>query len=321
MERPTLQDVLLARKAIAPYLPPTPLQYSPALSDLLGAQVYLKREDLQPIGAFKVRGGINYLLHLPPAERQKGVITASTGNHGQSIAYAARLVGTRCIIAMPEGANPLKVQAIRRLGAEVRFHGQVFEDAREFAERLAQEEDIRYIHAVNEPLLIAGVATETLEILEAQPDIQAIFVPVGGGSGAAGACIVAKAVNPSIRVIAVQSAQAPAAYLSWKARRIVEAPMHTFAEGLATRQGYHLTQSILWDLLDDFLLVSDDEIREAMRLYLTECRIIAEGAGATSLAGAVKVQEQMRGQRIALILSGGNVPIEQVRSLLQVGEG
>ncbi|MCS7207288.1 MAG: threonine/serine dehydratase [Dehalococcoidia bacterium] len=316
MERPTLQDVLRARKIIAPYLPPTPLQYSPALSDLLGAEVYLKREDLQPIGAFKVRGGVHMLLTLPASERQRGVITASTGNHGQSIAYAARLVGAQCTIVMPQGANPLKARAIRRLGAQVLYHGQVFEDAREYAERLAQDAGLRYIHAVNEPLLIAGVATETVEILEAQPDIQAIFVPVGGGSGAAGASIVAKAVNPAIRVIAVQSAQAPAAYLSWKERRLVEAPMHTFAEGLATRQGYALTQRILWDLLDDFLLVSDEEIRQAMRLYLTECRIIAEGAGAAPLAGALQARERIRGQRVALIVSGGNVPIDQVRALL-----
>ncbi|MFN3975083.1 MAG: threonine/serine dehydratase, partial [Dehalococcoidia bacterium] len=300
---------------------PTPLPVYPNHTPRLDAHGYIKREDLQPIGAFKVRGGINYLLHLSPAERQRGVITASTGNHGQSIAYAARLMGTRCIIAMPEGANPLKVEAIRRLGAEVRFYGQVFEEAREFAERLAPEEGMRYIHAVNEPLLIAGVATETLEVLEAQPDIQAIFVPVGGGSGAAGACIVAKAVNPAIQVIAVQSAQAPAGYLSWKARRLVEAPMHTFAEGLATRQGYQLTQSILWDMLDDFLLVSDEEIREAMIVYLTQCRIIAEGAGATSLAGALKARERIKGCKVALILSGANVPIEQVRALLAGAKG
>jgi threonine dehydratase len=317
--RPTLQDVLRARKAIAPYLPPTPLQYSPALSALLGAEVYLKREDLQPIGAFKVRGGVTYLLHLPPEGRRRGVITASTGNHGQSIAYAARLVGVPCTVVMPHGANPLKVEAIRRLGATVLFAGHVFEEAREHAERLAGEEGLHYIHAVNEPLLIAGVATETLEVLEAQPDIQEIFVPVGGGSGAAGACIVAKAVNPAIRVVAVQSAQAPAAYLSWKERRLVEAPMTTFAEGLATRQGYALTQSILWDLLDDFLLVEDAEIRQAMRLYLEECRIIAEGAGAASLAGALRVRERLRGRRVALILSGGNVSREHLRDVLKGG--
>ena len=204
----------------------------------------LKHENHQALGAFKVRGGINFLAHISQEERDRGVITASSGNHGQSIAYASKLFGVRCIVGLPHGANPLKVESIRNLGAELIFHGQNFDDAREYCERLAEEKGYRYVHAVNEPLLIAGVATQTLEIIEDFPDVEVIFVPVGGGSGAAGACIVAKAVNPQIRVVAVQSAQAPAGYLSWKNRTITQAPMETIAEGLATAAAYELTQSI-----------------------------------------------------------------------------
>ena len=257
MERPTLHDVIEARSIIAPYLTRTPLHEYPALSQFVGAEIRLKHENHQALGAFKPRGGINMLAHMTQEERDRGVITASSGNHGQSIAYACKLFGARAIIGLPEGANPLKVQSMRNLGAELVFYGKNFDEARGYCERLAKEEGYRYVHAVNEPLLVAGVATETLEIIEDFPEVEYIFAPLGGGSSAAGACIAAKAINPGIKVIAVQSAQAPAGYLSWKNRRITEAPMETVAEGLATATGYELAQAILWDLLDDFLLVSD----------------------------------------------------------------
>ncbi|MBI4233570.1 MAG: threonine/serine dehydratase [Chloroflexi bacterium] len=321
MRHPTFQDVLQARKNIGTYLRPTPLITYPALNELLEAQAYVKREDCQPIGAFKLRGGINFVSQLSPEERRRGIITASTGNHGQSIAYACRLFGVRAVIAVPEGSNPLKLAAMRRLGAEVREVGRVFDDAREYVERQAREAGYRYVHPANEASLIAGVATETLETLEEVPDLDVVFLPVGGGSGAAGACIVAKAVNPAIRVVAVQSAQAPAAYLSWKARRLVEAPVETFAEGLATRSGYQLSQEILWDLLDDFVLVSDDDLRQAMVAYLERCHTLAEAAGAAPLAGALKLKDQVKGKRVALVLSGANITLEQLRAVLDSTQG
>ncbi len=319
MNRPTLRDVLEARSIISRYLPKTPLYHYPALSRYLGAQVWLKHENYQMLGAFKVRGGVNLLAHLSPEERAKGVITASTGNHGQSIAYACRLFGVRALIALPEGANPLKVQAMRDLGAELVFHGRVFEEAREHAERLAAEEGYRYVHPLNEPLLIAGVATETLEVLEELPDVEAIFLPVGGGTGAAGACLVAKAINPEVRVIGVQSQQAPAAYLSWKQGRIVEAPMNTFAEGIATRVGYHLPQSILRELLDDFVLVSDDEIRQAIVTLIEKAHTLAEGAGAAGLAGAVRSKEAIQGKKVVIVVTGGNITLPQLEEALRAG--
>ncbi|MGH3910867.1 MAG: threonine ammonia-lyase, partial [Pseudonocardiaceae bacterium] len=250
---PAFSDVLKARKQISPYLRATPLYRYPALDDAVGADLWVKHENHQPIGAFKVRGGVNLVSQLDADTQSRGVVTASTGNHGQSIAYAARLFSVPAIICVPEGANPVKVDSMRALGARVLFHGRDFDDAREYCEQLATSEGYRYIHSGNEPLLIAGVAVETLEILEEKPDIDVIVVPVGGGSGAAGACIVAKAACPSVEVIGVQSEAAPAAFRTWRSRSPVEAQMETRAEGLATRTSFELPQRILQSMLDDFL--------------------------------------------------------------------
>src|SRR5919109_1527018 len=234
---PDLADVLAARQRIALYLQPTPLYRYPVLDAMTGARVRVKHENHQPVGAFKVRGGVNLVSQLTADERRRGVIAASTGNHGQSVAYAADLFGVRAVICMPGQANPVKVESMRALGAEVVFYGRDFDEAREHCEKLATEHRYRYIHSGNEPSLIAGVATYTMEILRARPDTEVIVVPVGGGSGAAGACVVAKAVRSSVEVIGVQSEAAPAAYRSWRAGTLVEDTTSTFAEGLASRLG------------------------------------------------------------------------------------
>lgn len=316
METPTFRDILKAKKNIAPHLPPTPLHHYPALDQVVGTEIWVKHENYQPIGAFKVRGGINLMSQLSPDERARGVIAASTGNHGQSVSYSARLFNVPATIVVPEGANPVKVEAMRSHGAQVLFHGRDFDAAREHCEQLAQERGLRYIHSGNEPLLIAGVATHTLEILEERPDIDVLIVPIGGGSGAAGACIAAKNVNPDIRVIGVQSAAAPAAFRSWQSRSLLTDKMETFAEGLATRTAFALPQQILWERLDDFVLVSDDAIRRAIVLYLEKCKTLAEGAGAAPLAAALEMCEPLRGKKVALILSGGNITPEQLRQIL-----
>jgi threonine dehydratase len=313
---PTYTDVLLARQTIAPYLRPTPLYHYKGLSDAVGAQIWVKHENHQPIGAFKVRGGVNFMAHFPPEKRQLGVITASTGNHGQSVAFAANLFGVRAIVAMPNGANPLKVEAIRNFGAEIRFVGRDFDDCRQYVEEAAGREGLYYLSSGDEPLLVAGVATHTLEIVETLPEVEVIIVPVGGGSGAAGACLVAKTINPNIQVIGVQSDAAPAAYQSWKEGRRVEAPMQTFAEGLATRTPFDLPQAILRRDLDDFVMVSDDELRAAMRLTIEKTRNLVEAAGAAALAAACKIRDRLHGKRVALIMSGGNVTLAGLKDLL-----
>lgn len=309
---PTFHDVLLARRTIAPYLAPTPLHHHPQLDALLGATVFVKHENYQPIGAFKVRGGVNFMAHLAPEERQRGVVTASTGNHGQSVAYAAQLFGVRAVIVVPEGANPVKVNAIRAYGAEVVFHGADFEASKRHCTTLEQKQGLRFISSGDEPLLIAGVATHTLELLEAQPDIDVIVVPVGGGSGCAGACLVAKTINPRIQVIGVAAAGAPASFLSWQARDARTAPIATRAAGLATGAPFMMPQQILWELLDDFVLIEDSEMIEAVRIYLEKAKTLAELAGAAPLAAACKMKERFAGKRVALILSGGNASLEEL---------
>lgn len=316
LSAPTFPDVLRAREVIRAYLPQTPLFRYPALDRLLDAEVYVKHENYQPTGSFKVRGGIYLMSRLAAQHRTLGVITASTGNHGQSIAYAATLFGVRAIIVIPERANPVKVEAMQGYGAEIRIHGQDFDDARVYCERASQEEELLYISSGDEPDLIAGVATATLEILVEQPDVEVIVVPVGGGSGAAGACLVAKTINTRIQVIGVQSASAPAAYLTWKNRHPTEAGMGTLAEGLATRRPFMLTQQIMGHGLDDFVLVEDEELQAGVRLYLEKAKTLAELAGAASLAGALKLRDQLRGKAIALVLSGGNISPEQLKQCL-----
>jgi len=314
---PTFTDVLAARRRIAPYLRPTPLYGYPALDEVTGAEVLVKHENHQPVGAFKVRGGVNLIAQLDHDERARGVVTASTGNHGQSIAFAARLFGVAATICVPEGANPVKVASMRGLGADIVFHGRDFDDAREHCALLAERDDLRYVHSGNEPDLIAGVATHTLEILEERPDTEVVIVPIGGGSGAAGACIVARAVNPSIEMIGVQSAQAPAAYRSWKERRMVDDTTETFAEGLATRTAFELPQRILWDHLDDFVLVTDDEIRSAQRMLIETTRNLVEAAGAAPLAPALTLRPRLAGRTVALILSGGNASPDQILDVVR----
>jgi threonine dehydratase len=309
---PDLSDVLAARRRIAPYLRPTPLYSYPALDTLTGARVWVKHENHQPIGAFKVRGGVNLISQLGPDDRRRGVITASTGNHGQSVAYAAELFGVPAIVCVPERANPVKVESIRALGAEVIHHGRDFDEAREHCEKLAAERGYRYIHSANEPALIAGVATYTLEILTAQPDTDVIVVPVGGGSGAAGACVVATAVRPSIEVIGVQSEAAPAAYRSWQAHALVEDTMETLAEGLATRTAFELTQRILWAQLDDFVLVSEAQLTDATRLMITKTRNLVEPSGAAALAAVLADPGRFAGRQVAVVCSGGNISPDQL---------
>lgn len=320
MQIPTFLDILRAKQNIARYLPRTPLFNYPALDEATGLNLYIKHENYQPIGVFKVRGGINLLSQLSGDERARGVIAASTGNHGQSIAYAARMFNVPATIVVPENANAVKVNAMRALGANIVFHGPDFDAAREHCEQLAAEQHLRYVHSGDEPLLIAGVGTSALEILEDLPDVDVIIVPIGGGSGAAGACLTTRVVTTNARVIGVQAEKAPAAYKSWKQRALLEDKTETFAEGLATRTAFALPQKILWELLDDFVLVSEDAMRAAIVMYLRHAKTLAEPAGAAPLAAALQMQEELRAKKVALILSGGNITPEQLRAVIGVSE-
>jgi len=318
LDPPALSDILAARIRIRPHLDPSPLRNYPAIDRLIGAEVWVKHENLLPTGAFKVRGGVNLMSRLDPSTRARGVIAASTGNHGQSVAFAAKLFGVSAIVCAPEGANPVKVEAMRDLGAEVVLVGRDFDDAREHCERLAAEHGYRYIHSGNEPDLVAGVATHTLEILEERPDIDVVLVPVGGGSGAAGACIAAKSIRSEIEVIAVQSTAASTAHDSWRAGAPVERPNTTIAEGLATRTAFELPQRILRDMLDDFVLVTDDLLLAATATMIEKTRTLVEPAGAAPLAAALspEVRARLAGRHVALICTGANISPAQLRRVV-----
>jgi threonine dehydratase len=316
LEIPTVADVEDARTRIAPHLQPTPLYTNGALSELVGAEIFVKHENHLPTCAFKVRGGVNLVSQLSDDDRRRGVLTASTGNHGQSIAFAAGIFGVRAIVCVPEGANPIKLAAMERLGAELVVHGRDFDEAREHCEGLAREQGYRYVHSGNEPHLIAGVGTGTLELLETEPGVDVVIVPIGGGSGAAGACVAGKGVKPELEVIGVQSSAAPAAYRSWQARELLEDRMETRAEGLATRVAFELPQRILWDWLDDFVLVDEDELEGAVVLMIEGTRNLVEPAGAAPLAAALRLRDRLAGKKVALVLSGGNISPAQLREIL-----
>ncbi len=312
---PSLEDIQAARENVYRFLQPTPLYRYSGLCDLVGAEVWVKHENHLPVGAFKVRGGLNYVAGMTAAQRQAGMFTASTGNHGQSIAYAAREFGVKATIAVPERANPHKVAAMRGLGAEVVFHGADFDEAREWIQRRAKDKGGCFVGPTDTEL-ICGVGTYALEILESLPDVETIIVPVGAGSGACGVCVVAKSINPKIEVIAAQSAQAPANQLSWAAGESLTAAVETFAEGVATRVPFENTQRIMREHLDDFVLVDDAEIRTAIRLHLEHTHNLAEGAGAVSLAAALKLRERLRNRKVVIVLSGGNLHVDHLKDVL-----
>jgi threonine dehydratase len=311
---PTMHDVLRARAIIRQHLAPTPLLNPASISERLGCDVYLKCENLQPIGAFKIRGGIYLMSRLSESERSTGVVTASTGNHGQSIAYAGRMTGTPVAVFAPEGANELKVASMRRLGAQVFLEGKDFDESRLAAEEYAVSAGARFVHSANEPDLIAGVGTYALEIIEQVPDLDTIIVPIGAGSGVCGSAIVMKTINPEIQVIGVQAAGAPSVYTAWKEKRPVALDsMSTFAEGMATRVSFELPMMIINELVDDIQLVTDQELCQAIVELVEGAHIVAEGAGAASLAAARKLKSDLIGKKVALIVSGGNITLDTFR--------
>jgi threonine dehydratase len=310
-------DVLQALPRVHGVLRPTPLFHWPGLSELLGARFFLKHENHQPVGAFKVRGGINLVESLTPEEQAAGIWGVSTGNHGLSLAFAAARRGVACTIVVPRGNNPDKNHAMRLLGANLIEHGRDFDEARQHVEHLVQQRGGRYVHSANEPLLIAGVGTMACEIFDSLPDPDAILVPIGLGSGVCGTCLVAKQRRPQTTIIGVQATGASAVVESWRSGRWIEHPqVATFAEGMATRVPAEMTLAIMRQWLDDAILVSDQELRQAVYQILKHTHNLAEGAGAAAFAAAFQQRERFRGQTIVGILSGGNLNLAELPSIL-----
>jgi threonine dehydratase len=312
---PTLKDIYNARPNVYRFLKPTPLHHYPSLRELVGTEVWIKHENHHPVGAFKVRGGLNLAAQLSEDERLAGLFTASTGNHGQSIAYASRAFDLKATIAVPKGANPGKVNAMKGLGAEVITHGIDFDSAREWIKSFVNDNGGTFVGPTDEPL-ICGVGTYALEIMNDLPHVDVIIVPVGAGSGVCGTCIAAKNINPDIEVIGVQSAQAQAMQKSWLTKELIGAEMSTFAEGIATRVPFENTQRIMRKYLDDFILVDDENIKRAIVHLLSYTHNLAEGAGAASLAAAIHIKERLIGKKVVLILSGGNLSLEKLENII-----
>ena len=317
MTTPVFADVLAARRVLAEHLPPTPAWHYPVLDAAVGAgEVWVKHENAQPVGAFKVRGGLVLLASFDAGQLAKGVVAASTGNHAQSVAYAAARFGAPCTIVMPEKANPSKAASVRALGAHLVLEGEVFDECCEVAERIAAETGAYFVNSGDEPALITGVATATVELLEVAPHLDAIFVPVGAGTGAAAACLAAAELAPDCRVIGVQSAQAPSAHESWRTGELVDRPNRTAIEGLSTGHAFALPQAIMREHLHDFLLLDDVEIRAAQRLLLSAAHTMAEGAGAAALAGLWAKRAEYAGRRVGVICSGGNASEAELSAVL-----
>jgi threonine dehydratase len=311
---PVFADVVAAQAQLAAHLPITPMWSYPALNAVAGAMVYVKHENVQPVGAFKVRGGLTLLAGMSPAQRSRGLVTYSTGNHAQSLGYACATFGASCTVVMPAAASAAKVRAVRSLGATVVLHGANMSDAQQHAEALTADTNHLLVSPADTPALLAGVGTAYLEIFTAEPDVDTVVVPVGSGTGAAAAALVAAKVPPACRVIAVQSTASPAAHDSWRTGECVARPDHTAAEGLATGRGFELPQRMLRTGLSDFHLVTDDQIAAAQRLLASHAHTLAEGAGAAALA-AVLARPNDFGQRIAIVCSGGNASEAEIAML------
>ncbi len=314
-------DVLNAVPVVHRYLRPTPLYEWPGLSEWLGCRVLIKHENHQPVGAFKIRGGLYLVSRMSEEERQAGIWGVSTGNHGQSLAYASRQFGARCTIVVPEGNNPDKNNAIRLLGAELIEVGRDFDEARAQVERLVAEQGGRYVHSANEPELIAGVGSMAWEIFEDEPEPDVILVPIGLGSGVASTCIVSKTRRRKTQVIGVQSTGAPAVVDSWRRGTIVQHDsIDTWAEGMATRIPAEMTLEIMRELLDDAILVSDEELRTAAYQILKQTHNLAEGAGAATVAAIAHDRDRFAGKTVVAVLSGGNLDLNELPKVLEAGE-
>ena len=314
---PTLNDVYVARERVAPHLPRTPLMRHPLLDAATGLSIWVKHENHNPTCAFKVRGGLNLVGAMSPDERARGIVTASTGNHGQSIALASRIHGVKATVFVPVGNNPEKNAAIRAYGATLEEGGQDFDEARERCERRAAESGARYVHSADEPLLIAGVGTYALEIFEDLSDADVVFVPLGGGSGACGLITVRNALGARAKIIGVGAVKADAVYRSWKgSERVVGTSANTFAEGVATRVSFDLPFSIYKPYLDDFIQLTEEELADGVRMALTTTHNLAEGAGAASIAAAYKLRDQLAGQRVVCVMSGGNLDAAKLKWIM-----
>jgi len=310
----SFRDILRAWPIVHRYLSRTPLYRYPLLSARMGFDAYVKHENHLPIGAFKIRGGVNLFANLTDAQRHRGVTTATRGNHGLSMAWAAKSFGSRAVIYVPKGNNPEKDALAEAMGAEVRKHGRDFDEARLESAAHGENEGLRYVHPANEPLLIAGVGTFAMEIAEDLPDADAVIVPMGGGSLSAGCVLALRTLRPKVTIIGVQAQRADALLTSLEQGKICGTDSaDTFADGLATRFAYDLPFSILNNQVDELVRVTEDEMKEAVRFALETTHNVAEGAAAAAYAAAYKLRSRLAGKRVVIVHSGQNIDRDTLR--------
>jgi threonine dehydratase len=315
----TLDDVRAARERISEYITPTAFREYPRLSELAGAgmRIFVKHENHQPTNSFKIRNGLSFMTALDAEERKRGVVAASTGNHGQGIAYGARLLGSSATICVPAGNNPDKNAAMRALGAKVVEEGRDYDEAVGVMRRIVEQEGRVMAHSTNDARIVAGAGTMTLEILEQAPDLDALVIATGGGSQAVGAMTVARTLAPHLEVFGVQAAGAPAIHDSWHAgKRLTTERADTFAEGVATRTTYDLTFDALASGLSDFVTVTDAEIAEGLRTILSITKNVVEGAGAMGFASLPKFRDRLAGKKVGIVFCGGNIDTAILRRIL-----
>ncbi len=314
-------DVLAARDRIKPYLVPTPLRAYPELDSLVGhgVRVWVKHENHHPTQSFKIRNGLSAITALSADARARGVIGASTGNHGLGLSYAGKLLGVRVTICVPANNNAEKNAAIRAMGAELVETGATYDESAAACAKICEARGMTLVHSTNNKDVIAGAGTMTVEILEQQTDLDALVIANGGGSQAVGALCVAQATKPSLTICAVGAAGAPAQYESWKAGKILSGmPVKTMAEGIATGRAYEMTFDTLHAGLKQFVTVSEDEIYQAIRDYIRITHNVPEGAGAAGLAGLRKLAPKLAGQHVAVVMCGGNLSQADLRRAICV---
>jgi len=314
-----IDEITAARDRIRPFVPESPLRSYPVLDAEVGRgiQVFVKHENFNPTNSFKVRNAFSLMTSLSDDERRRGVVAATRGNHGLGIAYAGQTFGVPVTICVPIGNNPEKNAGMRALGARLIEEGRDYDESVEVAARIVREEGARLAHSTNDRAIIAGAGTMSLEMVAQEPALDAVVVVVGGGSQAVGALTVTRALQPNVKVYAVQATGAAAAHDAWHSgtRRVLERA-DTFADGLATRSAYDMTFPALRAGLADFITVSDAQIAGALRVLLRTTHSLVEGAGAGGLAGLLALRDRLAGQRVAIVLSGGNIDEHTLRRVI-----
>jgi threonine dehydratase len=312
----TLRDFEQARARIAPHIKHTPLLTSRQLSEATGYEVRLKAEMFQTVGAYKIRGPLNKFAQMSEADKKRGVVCSSAGNHAQGVALAARIHGIRAVVCMAENATPAKIAATKGYGAEVVLHGQIWDEANEKAKELVEKEGLTYVHPFDDEQLIAGQGTLGLEIIQDWPEVDAVVVPIGGGGLIAGVSMAVKSFNPKIKVIGVESSDGPAMKASVDAGHLETIDCKTIIDGLRVRRAGVLNFSVVQRYVDEIVTLSDAEIFESMIWVMERCKLVAEGAAAAPVGALLKGLVKLpKDSKVVAVLSGGNLNLDQLRGL------